>query len=96
MPVITSEQVRAARALLRWDEQDLAEAARLPLATIARLESIPGPLAAEPSVIEALRTALESVGIDLLEEDGGGVGVWLRKPNGEPIPLEELNASNDE
>ncbi|HEY1942878.1 MAG TPA: transcriptional regulator [Roseiarcus sp.] len=94
--MITSEQIRAARALLRWEEQDLAEAAKLPRATIARLESLPGPLAAEPSAVEALRTALGSAGIDLLEEDGGGVGVWLRKPNGEPIPLEELNASNDE
>jgi hypothetical protein len=96
VPVITSEQVRAARALLRWDEQGLAEATKLPLATIARLEATPGPLAAEPSAIAALRTALEAAGIDLLEEDGGGMGVWLKKPNGEPIPLEELNASNDE
>ena len=94
--MITSEQLRAARALLRWDESDLAKAARLPVTMIASLEENSGPLAAEQSVIEALRKAFEMAGIDWLEEDGGGVGVWLRKPNGEPIPLEELNASNDE
>ncbi|MBV8663337.1 MAG: transcriptional regulator [Hyphomicrobiales bacterium] len=94
--MITSEQVRAARALLRWDEQKLAEAARLPLATITRLEGNPGPLAADHGVIEAVRTALEAAGIDLLEDNGGGVGVWLQKANGPAIPVEELNASNDE
>jgi hypothetical protein len=94
--VITSEQVRAARALLRWDERDLSEAAKLPLSLVARLEAHPGLLAAEPSAIEALRAAFAAAGLDFIEENGGGAGVRLRKPGGEGLAPEELNASNDE
>lgn len=94
--MITSEQVRAARALLRWDERDLADAAKLPLSTVMRLEATPGALAAEPKAIEALRKAFDAAGLDLIGENGGGVGVRLKRPSGEAISVEELNASNDE
>ena len=94
--LITSEQVRAARALLRWEESDLASAAKLPAATIQRLEATPGSLIADPSAIAALRTALEAAGVEFLEENGSGPGVRLRKPAGEAIDVEQLNASNDE
>ena len=94
--MITSEQVRAARALLRWDESDLAGAAKLPASTIERLEATPGSLIADPKAIAALRTVLEAAGVEFLEENGSGPGVRLRKPSGEAIDVEQLNASNDE
>ena len=93
---ITSEQVRAARALLRWEPQDLADAAKLPASTVARLEATPGPLAAEPNLIETLRAAFEAGGVVFIDDNGGGAGVRLKKPDGVSIPVEELNASNDE
>ena len=39
---ITSELIRAARALLRWEQRDLADASAVSLPTIKRLEAVPG------------------------------------------------------
>lgn len=63
---------------------------------IERLEATPGSLVADPSTIAVLRAALEAVGVEFLEENGSGPGVRLRKPSGEAIDVEQLNASNDE
>jgi hypothetical protein len=49
------------------------------LPTIKRLESKPGPLAAHGSTLAALRKALESAGVEFIDENGGGPGVRLRK-----------------
>ena len=75
----TSEVIRAARALLRWDQRDLAEASSISLPTIKRLESKPGPLEAHTSTVAALVRALETAGIEFIDENGGGPGVRLRK-----------------
>jgi hypothetical protein len=77
--VLSSEVVRAARALLRWEQRDLEAASSVSLPTIKRLESKPGIMAAHPSTVLALRRALESAGIEFLDENGGGPGVRLRK-----------------
>ena len=76
---LTSEVVRAARALLRWDQRDLAEASSVSLPTIKRLEARPGPLEAHTSTVAALALALEKAGIEFIDENGGGPGVRLRK-----------------
>src|SRR3954452_16654522 len=54
---ITSEQVRAARSLLRWEQNDLAEASKLSLPAIKRMETVRGPLAAQSRSIEAIVSA---------------------------------------
>ena len=77
---LTSEIIRSARALLRWDQRHLAEASSISLATIKRLESKPGPLDAHTSTVTALTHALETAGIVFIDENGGGPGVRLRKP----------------
>ncbi len=76
---MTSEQVRAARALLRWEQRDLADASGVSLPSIKRLETQPGPLAAQPRTIDAIRAALHEAGVDLIPENGGGAGVRLRR-----------------
>jgi transcriptional regulator with XRE-family HTH domain len=75
---ITSEQIRAARALLRWEQKDLAEASKVSLPTVKRLEQRPGDLAAHGRTISELRRALEAAGVQFIPEDGGGAGVRLR------------------
>jgi len=75
---MTSEQVRAARALLRWEQKDLAAASGMSLPAIKRLETIPGPLAAQSRTIDAIRAALEVGGIEFIAENGGGPGVRLK------------------
>lgn len=77
--VLSSELIRAARALVRWEQRDLAEASSVSLPTIKRLESKPGFMAAHMSTVAALRKALEAAGIEFIEENGGGPGVRLRK-----------------
>src|SRR5436309_3197954 len=73
---ITSELIRAARALLRWEQRDLAEASGVSLPTVKRLEGTPGILAAHSSTVTALRRAFESAGIEFT--NGSGPGVRLR------------------
>jgi len=79
LTVLSSEVVRAARALLRWEQRDLEAASSVSLPTIKRLESKPGIMAAHPATVLALRGALESAGIEFIDENGGGPGVRLRK-----------------
>lgn len=83
--MITSEQIRAARALLRWEQKDLATASAVSLPSIKRLETIPGALAAQGRTIDALRVALEAAGVIFVDENGEGPGVRLKK---QPAPAE--------
>lgn len=76
---ITSEQLRAARALIRWEQKDLAEQSGVSLPTVKRLETKPGKIAANGPTIDALLRALESAGIQFIPENGAGVGVRLTK-----------------
>ena len=76
---ITSEQIRAARALLRWEQRDLAEASLVSLPTIKRLETRPGLVLAHAQTLEALKRALEAGGVEFIPENGGGPGVRLKK-----------------
>jgi hypothetical protein len=76
---VSSEVIRAARALLRWEQRDLANASSVSLPTIKRLESKAGPLGAHTSTVSALTKTLEAAGIEFIDENGGGPGVRLRK-----------------
>ena len=76
---LTSEIVRAARALVRWEQRHLADASSISLPTIKRLEAKPGPVQAHASTVTALKRALEAAGIEFIDENGGGAGVRLRK-----------------
>ena len=78
-PVLSSELIRAARALLRWEQRDLEAASSVSLPTIKRLESKPGVMAAHLSTVVALKKALEAAGVEFIDENGGGPGVRLRK-----------------
>ena len=76
---ITSSQMRAARALIRWTAEDLAREAVLGVATIRRAESADGPPQMTASNLAAVRRALEAAGIEFIFANGGGEGVRLRK-----------------
>jgi hypothetical protein len=47
--------------------------------TVARLESADGQLGGRAGTADKIRTALETAGIDFIDENGGGPGVRLRK-----------------
>jgi transcriptional regulator with XRE-family HTH domain len=75
---LTGEQLIAARGLLRWSQQDLADASKVSASTIKRLEKQAGPITAFAPTMDALRRALEAAGIEFIPENGGGAGVRLR------------------
>jgi hypothetical protein len=77
---ISSAQMRAARALLRWSALDLATASKVGVATIRRVEVVNGEIPVTLANEAALRRALESAGIEFIEDNGGGEGVRFRKP----------------
>jgi hypothetical protein len=74
--MVTSEQVRAARALLRWEQKDLAGASMVSLPSIQRLETKPGPLAAQARTVAAIVAALEAAGVEFT--NGGQPGVRMK------------------
>ena len=76
---ISSAQLRAARALLRWSAADLAKASRVGVATIRRVEVIDGDIPVTSANEAALRKALETAGVEFIDENGGGPGVRIRK-----------------
>jgi transcriptional regulator with XRE-family HTH domain len=78
--MLTSEQIRAARAMLRIEQRELAERSGVSLETIKRIERIPGVVSAYASTVAAIQTALEAAGIEFIPENGGGPGTRLRKP----------------
>jgi transcriptional regulator with XRE-family HTH domain len=78
--MLTSEQIRAARALLRWEQKDLASASGVSLPTIKRLEAKPGPMNAHGPTLAALSRAIEEAGVQFISGNGGGPGVRLRDP----------------
>jgi transcriptional regulator with XRE-family HTH domain len=74
---ITPAQCRAARALLRWSQKELARKSRVGEITIINFETEKtAPLA---GTLLLLRQALEAAGIEFIEEDGGGDGVRFAK-----------------
>jgi hypothetical protein len=77
---ISSAQMRAARALLRWTALDLAHASKVGVATIRRAEVVDGEIPVTLANEGAIRRALEVAGIQFIEDNGGGEGVRFRKP----------------
>lgn len=81
--MLTCEQLRAARAIVRWRAVDLAERAGVNLSTIQRAEKADGPVPMMPANEKAVRQALEAAGIEFIPENGGGAGVRLKTPGAE-------------
>ena len=78
--MLTSAQIRAARSLVRWSAEDLAQRSSLSVATIRRAELADGETSMTVANDLAVRRALEAAGVDFIDENGGGPGVRLRKP----------------
>jgi len=80
--MITSGQLRAARALLGIDQRKMAELSGLSLPTIQRMETSEGVIRGTVDSLMKLVNGLEVAGIELIGEGGaspaGGRGVRLR------------------
>ncbi len=73
--MITSGQIRAGRALLKWTGADLAEKSGVAFSTIMRMETVDGVPNSTMKTIEAIKRAFENAGIEFIgsPEDGAGV-----------------------
>ncbi|MGD9913238.1 MAG: helix-turn-helix domain-containing protein [Rhizobiaceae bacterium] len=80
--MMTSGQLKAARALLGIDQAKLAELAGVSLATIQRMEASDGTVRGVVDTLVKVIDALSAAGVDLIGEgqrsDSGGRGVRLR------------------
>ena len=77
---VSVRQIKAARALLAWSQDRLAEASGVSVPTIKRLEAQDGPIGGRSDTESKIRAALEFAGIEFIVENGGGPGVRLRNP----------------
>ena len=73
---MSPEQCKAARALLRMEQGELANAAGVARSTVIDFEK--GERKPRQASIDALRGALEAAGVQFIPENGGGPGVRLR------------------
>jgi predicted transcriptional regulator len=78
--MITARQIRAARALLGWSQQQLADRAIVSLNALARLEK--GVVDSRISTVLAIQKALAKAGVEFLSADQKGEGVRLKSPKG--------------
>ncbi len=89
---VNGRQIKAARALIGWRRQQLAELAGMSADAVKVVESELGDGEALAEARERLRQALVAAGVEFL--NGGAPGVRLL-PRDEGLRPEDLNASND-
>ena len=81
--MITSAQLKAARALAGIDQKQLAQKCSLSVPTIQRMEASDGVIRANVGSLMKLISALENAGIELINPGApsatGGRGVRLRE-----------------
>jgi transcriptional regulator with XRE-family HTH domain len=80
--MITAGQLRAARALLAFDQRTIAELSGLSVPTIQRMEASDGVIRGNVDSLMKLIAALDAAGIELIGEGAsspsGGRGVRLK------------------
>jgi len=86
--LITSFQMRAARALLGIDQKRLAELAGVSLPTVQRMEASDGNVRGVVDSLVKIVDALNRAGVELIGEnarsESGGRGVRLKQPGPPP------------
>lgn len=75
--MVTPQQCRAARGLLGWNQQELAQKAGVGIVTVHQFET--GLSKPRRATLDVIKRALESAAVEFIDENGGGPGVRLRK-----------------
>jgi predicted transcriptional regulator len=76
--LITSQQIRAARALLRITVVDLANASGVGIATIKRIEAVNGIPPAHARTLDQISRALSEAGIEFVGTPDDRPGVRIK------------------
>jgi predicted transcriptional regulator len=77
--MLISDQIRAARALVRWSAQNLADESGVSWKTIQRMEAATGMPSATAKNLKAIQDTLEDAGVIFIDEDEMGPGVRFRE-----------------
>jgi transcriptional regulator with XRE-family HTH domain len=78
--MLTGPQIRAARALLGWTAQTLADLSGVSLRTILRAEGVSGVPRMRTDTLDALQLTLEQGGVIFIDANTtAGPGVRLRR-----------------
>jgi hypothetical protein len=75
---ITGTQIRAARAIVRWSANELAEQAQIGVMTVRRAEAADDVPPLIPNNLDAIQSALEEAGVEFTGGDGELPGVRPR------------------
>ena len=79
--MITSAQIRAARALLDWSRQTLSQNSGVGISALMRLETSSGIPSGNIKTFEAVQNSLEKAGIEFIGAPDDGPGVRLFNKN---------------
>lgn len=90
---ITPEQIRAARALLRLDQDEVARRAQVSVVTVRRLEAADSAAPVAPATLENVRRALEQAGAEFIVD---GVRRHRRPPPDAEVLFRDLQAISRE
>jgi transcriptional regulator with XRE-family HTH domain len=74
--MLSPEQIRMARAALKWGVRDLAKKSGVLANTVSLIEN--GKTDPRASTLRAIQDAFEKAGIVFLPENGGGAGVRFK------------------
>ncbi len=68
--MLTSDQIRLARALLRWSARELARRSGVHITTVQRMERGDGPVGGMVQTLAKVQRALEDAGVDFIAQNG--------------------------
>ena len=78
--MITSAQIRGARALLDWSRQVLSERSGIGISALMRLEASDGIPSGNIKTFEAVQKTFEQAGIEFIGTPDDRPGVRFKKP----------------
>lgn len=78
--MITSAQIRAARAMLNWSRDALSKSSGIGISALMRLEAAEGVPGGNIKTFEAVQKTFEAAGIEFIGTPESGAGVrWKEK-----------------
>jgi predicted transcriptional regulator len=80
--IVITQQIKAARALVGWAQQDLAVKAGIAISTIRRIEGLNGPICANFGTIAKIRRVFEEAGVNFAGDPCPGVNLVRSQENG--------------
>lgn len=78
--MITSCQIRAARALINWSARELAEKAGVGVATVRRMELADSIPSSNAITLNLVQKTLEAAGVEFIGDQDNRPGVRLVRP----------------